>query len=237
MARPLVEVREAWYRYGRSRPYALRGASMRLEPGMVIAITGPNGSGKTTLLKVAGFLLEPERGEVLVEGAPACRATCPPRGFAVYVHSEPYIFRGSVLRNIEIGPLLRGAEPGLARKRALETAKLLGLDRILDRPARSLSRGLKALLGVARAIAAGPRVLLLDEPFANLDRERRTMLATLLRRLASEGLGVAVSGHDLSLLAGVSDWMLYLEEGRVVLEGPPSSVLRGIRPGPCAGRG
>ena len=210
---------------------------MRVEPGLVVAIAGPNGSGKTTLLKIAGLLLEPEKGMVLVGGVPARRGPGSPRGFAVYVHSEPYIFRGTVLRNIEVGPLLRGAGPGAARERALETARLLGLEGLLDRPARSLSRGLRALLGVARAIAAGPRVLLLDEPFANLDRERRSMLAALLRRLASEGLGIAVSGHDLSLLAGVSDWMLYLEEGGVVLEGPPSSVLGALLPRSRAGRG
>ena len=193
----MIEVRGVWYRYP-GGPWVLRGATMKVERGRIILVTGPNGSGKTTLLKVAAGLLRPQKGVVLVDGVPQGDPRV--RGRAVYVHETPIMARGTVLYNASLGLILRGVPRPVAEEKARRALRLLGLEGLEDAPAGSLSRGLQARVALARAIAVEPSYLLLDEPTAHLDKRARRSLIALLESLARESrVGIAVASHDHSL--------------------------------------
>lgn len=209
-----VRVADAWYTYpGRPAP-ALRGACLEAGPNTPVGLVGPNGSGKTTLLMVAAGLLVPDRGTAHVidletrEPIPARRA----RGRIVYHPPEPVILEGTVLENIAAGPLLRGVEDD-ALRRAEEAAGLLGISGLLDRRAKSLSRGQAMLTSIARLLAAGPEALLLDEPSASLDLGSRERLALALRGLARRGLTVVVASHDLLFLDRLGSRIVEIIDG------------------------
>ena len=209
----MIEADRIWFSYD-GRRWALKGASLRLRPGEVLAVIGPNGSGKTTLLKVSSGLYRPARGRVSIDGLDPWGAQgLEARRLVVYVHEKPIMLRGTVAYNIAYPLLLRGASSGEAEERAREAARLAGVDGILNRQARKLSAGQAQMVAVARALAAKPRYLLLDEPFAHLDPARRAYLARLIARLASEGVGVAVASHDTLLLESLASRVLVVEDG------------------------
>jgi len=216
MAGPEIRVEGAWLWYPGSREPALRGVSARFTPGRLTVVVGHNGSGKTSLLLVAALLLRPQRGRVLVDGVPAWESGLAGqlRGRIVYVPERPILFRGTVLDNIALGPRLRGLDREEARARALEAARRLGIDGLLHRSARALSRGQASLVTLARALAAEPEALLLDEPLANLDSKRRALVASALAELASQGHTIALASHDRAAAEAAHE-TLTLEEGRL----------------------
>ena len=210
--------RNIWLRYPGQRGWALRGASLELHPGTVVALVGPNGGGKTSLLKTLGLLLQPQRGIVEVDGVDTARASArellEARRRIVYVHDNPPVARGTVLYNLMLGPLLRGAPREEALEAALAAARETGLpEELLDKPASSLSRGQRQLVAVARALAVNPRYILLDEPTANLDAAARRRLEELIQRLKKRGHGVAVATHDTLLAARIADEVVEVVEG------------------------
>ncbi|NOZ88394.1 MAG: ABC transporter ATP-binding protein [Crenarchaeota archaeon] len=216
----MIRLRGVWHRYTSRGRWVLRGADFTVSPGEAVLVVGPNGSGKTTLLKIAGLLLEPSRGLVEAWGEPFW--SLPRSGRlrlrrrVVYVHEKPILVRGTVLENIALGLLLRGAPRGEALEAAREAAEALGIPgSLLGERARRLSRGLQQLVAVARALAVKPRVLILDEPFAHLDYRRRRLLAEKLEELRDHGTGVAVASHDTGLAARLADRVVAVEDGGV----------------------
>ena len=240
MAGAALELIEIWHSYSRRcrGRRALDGISLGVGRGEVLGIAGPNGSGKTTLLRIAGLLLRPCGGSVRVFGSPVVwREAWRLRGRVVYVPDRPVVLRGSTLHNIALGAELRGYRGSSAVEAARRVARMLGLEGLLGERASRLSMGQRHLVTIARALAAGPEVLLLDEPFAHLDLERREMLARSLRRLASQGLAVVVSSHDLYTLSAAADRVVYLVEGRVAFSGSPAVLAERLASWPPLGRG
>lgn len=151
---------------------AARIPDLDLGGGVVWHVTGPNGSGKTALLKTLAGLLPPVAGEV---ERPCGRG---PRG-AIYIHSVPYLFAGSVRRNLALAHL-----PGVD---AAAEADAFGLSPLLDRQATRLSHGQQRRLALARALAARPSVLLVDEPEGGLDDDAILAWRACAARAVSEG--------------------------------------------------
>ncbi len=206
---------DLWYSYDGGRNWAVRNASLAVEAGTIIALTGPNGAGKTTLLKLLGLIYRPQQGRVLVDGVDYwTQPSLELRRRIVYVHEEPVMLKGSVLDNIAYGLLLRGLDASRARKAAEEAAEKLGLTRYLEEPATKLSTGLRQLVAIARAVAVNPSYLLLDEPFAHLDRAKRSLLARVLEELRDNGVGIVVAGH-------VVPEELHVDHTVEVVEGSP----------------
>jgi ABC-type multidrug transport system ATPase subunit len=146
---------------------ALPATSLELEPGARLGITGENGAGKSTLLDVLAGLRAPSAGRV--EGL------LPP-GRCVLVHQRPYLFRGTARANVRLGARL-GGRP---RTEADLWLDRLGVGHVSDRTAAVLSGGERRRVALARALARGPEMLLLDEPFAELDASARARLADVL---------------------------------------------------------
>jgi NitT/TauT family transport system ATP-binding protein len=158
----------------------LQDVTFGLKPGSFTSVIGPSGCGKTTLLRIVDGLVSPDSGDVIFEGK---RVTSPPpkMGF-VFQHFGLLPWR-SVLRNVELGLELRGVEPEKRRKTALEHIRAVGLEGFEDHYVNELSGGMQQRVGLARALAVDPDVLLMDEPFASIDEQTREVLQRQLLQI------------------------------------------------------
>jgi iron complex transport system ATP-binding protein len=210
----------------------LRGLDLRLQEGEVVALIGPNGAGKSTVLRVASGVLRPTAGRVhlLQRDLAALGPGEIARQVAVVPQDSSSPAGLSVREMVELGriphlALLAGPRPRdrAAVRAALEATRTTELaDRFVD----ELSGGERQRVLLARALAQEPRVLLLDEPTANLDLYHQVALLDVVRRLAREtGLAVLAAVHDLQLAALYCDRVVLLADGVVVGQGVPEAVL------------
>ena len=206
---------------------AVAGVDLTAPPGRVTSVIGPNGAGKTTLLNLVSGFQRPDTGTVRVgsreiTGQPAYDAA---RAGLARTFQTAQPFGGlSVLDNVRLG-LLRGSwrgEAPAALARAL--LSLVGYAGSETRLAATLPHVDRRLVEIARALATGPAVLLLDEPAAGLDEADTVKLGGLLQRLARAGLAVVLVEHDMSLVMSISDEIVVLDAGRRIASGAPAAV-------------
>ena len=234
----LLKIADLTAAYG-DRP-VLRGVSLALRAGEVVALIGPNGCGKTTLLRAA-------LGQLPVGGSVAWSKTSGelrqvrswrPRDLArrvAYLPQSPTLDPTRTVldelrlgRSPHLGPF--GVESPADARAVARVADDLGLTDLLDRPVDALSGGQRQRVYLGRCLAQEPAALLLDEPDTYLDLRRQADLTALLRRLADrDGLGVLMASHDLNLAASVADRLVLLSEGVVAAEGRPADVLTADR--------
>jgi lipoprotein-releasing system ATP-binding protein len=210
------------YRQATSQLEVLRGASLTLRQGEIVALVGPSGAGKSTLLHVAGLLERPDGGEVVVEGRPCGRMSDAERtairgrhlGFVYQFHHLLPEF--SALENVMLPQMIAGASRRQARERSRELLAAVGLAaREGHRPAR-LSGGEQQRVAIVRALANGPRILLGDEPTGNLDQHTAEGVTKVLVEIVrSAGLAALIATHNLDLAQRL-DRIVRLEEGRLV---------------------
>jgi len=155
----------------------LRLAELRVDRGETLVVRGRNGSGKTTLLRVLAGLEDPDAGTAVVAEAPRER---------VFVQQAPYVFRGTVAANVGFGLLARGVDRRRRRRLVQEELAALGLAHLATAVARRLSGGEVRRVALARALVLRPRLLLLDEPHADLDAEASLLLSARLEELARD---------------------------------------------------
>ena len=219
---------------------AVDAVSLDIAPGEVVGLIGPNGSGKTSLIDaISGFTKS--SGSVSIDGLSIDRL--PPHKRAQLGLSRCFqgleLFKGiSVLENIQIAcdqqhwssyvgdlvrPRVRVPLPALA----VDVIDEFGLLEHLDQLPTALSNGQRRLVGLARAIAAGPKVLLLDEPAAGLDDSESTALTTAIRNLAERrGLAVLLVEHDMTVIMSACDRIIAIAAGTMIAEGTPAEVAR-----------
>ena len=205
----------------------VRDVSLRLEPGTTTALLGRSGSGKTTLLRMVNGLVKPTQGAVLVDARPTQSwDLLELRRRIGYVIQDAGLFpHWSVARNVGLALELSGRASG---ERVDEVMRLAGLDLALkDRYPRQLSGGQRQRAGVARALAADPEILLLDEPFGALDpitrAEMQEMVLGLLRKVRKTALLVT---HDLNEALYLASRIVFLEGGLVTANLATEEVLR-----------
>ena len=221
----MIEADNVWYSY--SERAILKGASLSIGNGITVLV-GPNGAGKTTLLKVMAGIYRLDSGRIFIDGEDLW--ACPPshrvelRRKVVYVHEKPIILRGSVFFNVCYGLMLRNLDRKEVQKKALEIMEKLGIKALAWKNARELSAGQAQLMVLARALAVKPKYLLLDEPLANLDKKNRELVLRLLEELKDRGVGIAVATHDRLLALRIADKIALIEEGCIVVEGPPEKL-------------
>lgn len=210
----------------------LRGLSLELVPGEMLALAGANGAGKTTLLRVASGVLDADRGEVRVLGDPLSALS--PRDLARRLGvvpqdvGVPFPFRAGEV--VLMGRSPHARRVGLDADEDVEIARAamqkLGILELADRSMLELSGGERQLVVAARAFAQQPRVLLLDEPTAHLDLRRRLEVLAQVRDFVAAGGSALVVSHDLELAARVCDRLALLVGGVVVAVGPPAEVMQ-----------
>ncbi len=225
---PAIEVRGVTVRYG--DVLALDGVDLALDSGRVCGLIGMNGSGKSTLFKAIMGLVQPDRGTVRINGdAPVAARRAGVLGYVPQSEDVDWSFPLSVRDVVMTG---RYGHMGFTRRprkadreavaHALERVELTDL---ADRQIGQLSGGQKKRAFVARGLAQGATVLLLDEPFAGVDKRSEATITTLLRELAADGATILVSTHDLNALPGLADEAVLLMR-TVLVHGDPGSVLR-----------
>jgi len=209
--------------------HALRGVSLRLREGQIVGLIGPNGSGKTTLLNCVSGVFAPTSGSVLLDGDEIAgkQAHEIARAGVVRTFQNVRLFDGlTTLENVAVAALAAG---GTRRRDSHAYARKL-LDRLrltelAGRYAGTLSFGDQRRLEIARALAASPRFLLLDEPAAGMSEQESDELRDSIERVRGEqGCGVLVVEHDLRLIMRLCDSVQVLNEGAVISEGTPAEV-------------
>jgi branched-chain amino acid transport system ATP-binding protein len=221
---------------------AVVGVDLAVAKGGVTAVIGPNGAGKTTLFNIISGFQAPNAGRIVFDGTDITGH--PPEAIAaagvVRTFQLVQLFQNlSVLENVKVGshlhttgglwsavlrlPRMRAAERAL-EARARELLAFVGLDAAADEEANALAYGQQRLLEIARSLAAGPRLLLLDEPAAGLSVEETRRLAAAIRTIAERGTTVLLIEHDMKLVMNTADTVAVLDFGRKIAEGPPETV-------------
>jgi molybdopterin-binding protein len=202
--------------------------ALDIRPGEVLAVIGPNGAGKSTLLRVLALLMRPPRGTVRLHGtAPTSEAErLAWRRRMACVFQEPLLCRGSVLYNAGLACRLRGVARPEADRRARDWLGRLGIAALTDRAVDRLSGGEAQRTSLARAFAAMPDVLFLDEPFAALDAPTREgLLDDLGRLLGATGTTTVLVTHDRAEALRLGDRVAVLLDGWLAQVGPPAAVF------------
>ena len=221
---------------------ALRDVTFAVHQGQIKALIGPNGAGKTTLFNVASGSYRPTQGRVLFGGDDVTKRAqhriCRMGLGRTFQHSLVFD-EMSVVENVAVGrysrtkagvisaalslPLHRREERETLRA-SHEALRRVGLAHKADEPAENLPMGERHLLEIARALAAEPRLLLLDEPAAGLNEEETERLAEAVRKIRDEGVTVLLVEHDMAFVMDISDEVVVLDYGRKIAEGPPLMI-------------
>ena len=196
--------------------------SVRVPAGATLAVLGHNGAGKSTLLRILATLLRPHEGEVVVLGEPLPRRAFAVRGRLGLLAHEPLLYRDlSGRENLQYHARLHGARP----ERVEEVLAAVGMERRAEEPVRQLSRGMVQRLAVCRAVLHEPKLLLLDEPRANLDPAASELVEPLIGRAA--GVTRVLTSHDPQAALAEADIVLGLRNGRPAYVGEPGQLDSG----------
>jgi energy-coupling factor transporter ATP-binding protein EcfA2 len=222
----MLELRDVAYRYAGTRRRVLEHIDLVVADGEILGVTGPNESGKSTLCLVASGLAPASiggdlRGAVEVDGQPLHGlAAAELAGRTGIVFADPESQRtgvtASVFEEVAFGPVNLGLPVAESVARARTALATVGLTGLAERHPARLSGGETQLLAVASILALRPRVLVLDEPVAELDQEGRSRVATAIRAAAEVGTAIVVAEHDMAFLAAIGARIVAIERGRLV---------------------
>jgi branched-chain amino acid transport system ATP-binding protein len=208
---------------------ANRGITFEVARGELVGIIGPNGAGKSTLFECISGFYAPDEGEIELDGTPLTRLSpdriCR-RGVArTFQKLRP--FPGmTVVENVMVGALTRTRDVKHAREQAHEWLRRVGLIDKANAHARTLSTGQRKRLELARALATGPRLLLLDEVTGGVDQRSIPALVELVRELNRDGLTLLVIEHNMRVVTAVAQRIIALHMGELIADGAPAAVTR-----------
>ena len=203
---------------GISQSYAgqdlLRGLSLQVDAGEIVALLGPSGSGKSTLLAIAAGLLLPDAGSVWYDGHDITRTAPEQRRFALMFQDFALFPHLNVQDNVAFGLIEQRLSRSLARRQALQMLEVFGLRALALRRVWNLSGGEQQRVALARALVTAPRALLLDEPFSALDADLRVALRDeFRRRIQAAGIATLLVTHDATEARAMADRALRLTDG------------------------
>jgi len=227
----LVELRDLRKSFGDN--VVLDGVDLSVARGEVIVIAGPSGSGKSTMLRCVNGLETPDSGEINFDGRPVRPGKGLPqiRAEIGLVFQQFNLFPHMTVRdNITLAPIkVKGTPVAQARERAQELLTRVGIAEKADQYPADLSGGQQQRVAIARALAMDPKLMLFDEPTSALDPEMIREVLDVMRDLAREGMTMLVVTHEMGFAREVCDRLVFIDEGRIVEEGPPAEFFANAR--------
>lgn len=222
-----LELRGVAHRFGRR--WVLRGLDLRVEPAEVVAVVGDNGAGKSTLLRIAATLLKPLRGRGWIRGLELDADADRVRGRIGLLGDSPALYEDlTPAENLRFAMAMRGL--GGDRQRIASILERVRLDDHADVRVRRFSQGMRRRVAIGRILLSPPDLLLMDEPYASLDREGVALVNDLILDVVQGGGGVLLATHDLYSGAEVTDRVLTLDRGLFAplagSTGPSGSTIR-----------
>src|SRR5947209_9166951 len=210
-------------RYRSRDPWAVDGVTFDLQPGQAFGLLGPNGAGKTSVVKMIAGLLRPDSGSITLFGTdPGNPVARKDLGFSPEDPDFPKFVRASEV--LDYFASLLGLDEAERKRRIPETLAFAGLD-AERRQIRQFSKGMKQRLGIAQAILGRPKLLILDEPTADLDPLGRRDVRALIERLKDSGVAILLNRHLLSEVELVCDTVAIMAKGHVLKEGTMAEVV------------
>lgn len=221
---------------------AVNNVSFSVSAGEIFSIIGPNGAGKSTIFKLIGAMLHPSSGTIHLdnENITGLQPHIVARKGIVRTFQETTIFKDmTVLDSVIVGHHLRSRanligyffnsaaarrDNAAFRQSALDILKLLGLDHVRDAYARNLPHGYLRALGIALGVAANPKILMLDEPFAGMNHDETARMVTMTRTIRDSGITILLVEHDMSAVMKISDRIMVLNFGAHIAEGTPAEI-------------
>ena len=224
----ILEVRHLSKAFGKH--VVLRDIDFSVKKGDVTCIIGSSGSGKSTLLRCINFLEEPTSGEIVYHGLNMMEQRM---NEAAYRAKVGMVFQSfnlfnnmTVLKNCMVGQeVVLKKDPETARKNAMYYLEKVGMAPYINAKPRQLSGGQKQRVAIARALAMEPEVLLFDEPTSALDPQMVGEVLSVMKKLADEGLTMMIVTHEMAFARDVSSHVVYMANGVIVEEGPPSQIF------------
>jgi branched-chain amino acid transport system ATP-binding protein len=226
----LLEVTALTKRFGGLQ--AVNRLDLSVETGEIVGLIGPNGAGKTTVFHLIAGFHAPTSGEIRFKGMSIVgqkpHAICR-RGLArTFQLVQPFAAL-STLDNVMVGAFNRGSDVAAARRRALEIVEFVGLGPKMDVPARALTLSDRKRLEMARGLATGPELLLLDEVMSGLNPTEIDEIIGLIRRVHARGVSLLIIEHVMQAILALSRRLVVLHHGEKLAEGPPAVVARDPR--------
>jgi cobalt/nickel transport system ATP-binding protein len=203
-------------------PHTLQDVSFSLQPGERVGVIGPNGAGKTTLFMMLCGVLTPQAGTVQLFGEAVRPGQFYPDIGLVFQNPDDQLLSASVWDDVAFGPQNMGLSDLEVEQRVTHALALTGMTALASRPPHHLSGGEKRMVAIAGILAMQPRVMIYDEPSANLDLRARRRLIQFLQRSPQAML---ISSHDLEFILEVCDRVLVIDGGRLVADGPAAAVM------------
>ncbi|SFW99601.1 ABC transporter ATP-binding protein [Marinospirillum alkaliphilum] len=221
---------------------AVEGLSFSVDAGQIYSVIGPNGAGKTTLFNLITGIYTPTKGEIHLNGESVVGMEpnkLAERGMSRTFQQMQICMNMTALENVMLGrhlqlksnllttllrlpSLLKDEED--CRDHAIELMKFVGCGEYIESDASAMSYGALKRLEIARALAADPKVILLDEPAAGLNGTETAALEALIKKIAAQGITVVLVEHDMKLVMGISNRLLVLNYGRKLAEGTPEEI-------------
>jgi sodium transport system ATP-binding protein len=219
----MIEVKDLHKHFGDVK--AVDGVSFQARDGEITGLLGPNGAGKTTTLRMLYTLMNPDRGQVLVDGIDAARdALAVRRQLGVLPDARGLYKRLTARENIDYFARLHGMDETMVRARREQLIEALEMTDIADRRTEGFSQGQRVKTAIARALVHDPKNVILDEPTNGLDVMATRSLRQFMRRLKGEGRCVLFSSHIMQEVAALCDRIVVIAHGRVVADETPDAL-------------
>jgi len=218
---PALHISELHFAYSEESE-VLHDINLEIMPGERVGLIGPNGAGKTTLFLTICGVLTPSKGEILALGRPVQNGDFRPEIGMVFQNPDDQLFCPTVRDDVSFGPQNMGLSKTDVEVRTHEALTAVDCLKLIDRPPHHLSGGEKRMVSIAGVLAMHPKLVVYDEPSANLDIRSRRRVINLLK--ASEQT-VLISSHDLELILEVCGRVVLIDEGKIIADGTPRQIM------------
>ena len=230
----IISVRNVRYKYPTSPEWILRTISLDVFRGEFLGIVGSTGAGKTTLCQcfnglIPHYALGTYEGRTVVEGCNTLEtdvSDLSTRVGLVFQDANAQLVMSSVLEEAMLGLNMRGIPIHKAKEQALHSLEALGITHLADRPPSALSGGQKQRAAIAAVMTMEPDILVLDEATSELDSQTVHRIFDMCQHLNEQGTTIVLVSHEMELLSQFADRLVLVDDGQVVLEGPPREVFR-----------